>query len=151
ETNTATKDLVIYPSHYILKPNESRKVRISARTKEFPALEKPYRVTIKELPVSFREQGAEQGVYMAISYKTACYLLPQKPTARLKLSQAKIENNKLSLFVTNEGNAHQHLGNPIITLQDNLRKTLPIDIAAMQTRMSQENVHAGKGRRFVID
>lgn len=150
EENTATDDIVVYPTHFVLKAQGKRKVRVSVRDRNGIDSEKTYRVTIRELPISFDQEEKPSGIYMAIAYRTACYIRPPKPKVTLTLSEAVLENGNLSLTIRNDGNVHQHLHNVVVSLQDESGKPVDVDAKAALTVMNKENVHAGKTRRFVI-
>lgn len=149
ETNPSTDEMIAYPTHFILKGHQKRKIKVSFIGKLGNA-EKAFRVLIRELPVQLETKEQNSGLYMAVAYKTACYVTPRKVSPDIRIKNAKIEGENLVLTVVNQGTAHQHLGRVKLFFSSEKGEPIvvsPTDVAAV---MEKENLHAKHYRTFNI-
>jgi len=151
EDNQATDELVVFPSRFVLKGKTMRKIRVSYRGKKALSHEKTYRVIIREVPVSFDKEERLSGIYMAISYRTACYVKPVKSTPRLTLVDAVLKGTDLLLTLENRGNAHQHIKEPILEIKDGAGRGQRVDDEIVGRLLTNKNLHAGGRRSFSLD
>ena len=149
EENPETEQLVVYPSQFILKGHQQRKVKVSPRFRAGDT-ERPFRVVIRELPVRLEEKEETSGLYMTVAYRTACYVTPTRAKSKLTLEQAALDQDKLEVVVLNKGTAHQHLHGNQLEITDEQGRKHTIESAAVTSVMEKENVHAGHRRRFTI-
>lgn len=149
ETNPATEDLVVYPEHFILKGHQERKIKVS-HPAPLTGKEKAYRVLIRELPVQLEAKSQSSGVYMAIAYKTACYVTPKRGQPKIVLSSASFTTDGIHIEVSNKGSVHQHLAAAQLFFKDHTGETIAISPKEVTAVMDKENVHAGATREFLI-
>ena len=153
EIRSVTNDLVAYPSQFILKGNTYKKVRVVPRNprKEIP-LEKPYRVTIRELPISLEpvDPGTFR-IHHASAYRTSFYLQARKRQPDVEVLESSFEDGVLSLRLHNKGNAHIHLTEPRIELHTKDGKKITVTDLERLKGLEGENMHPQITRQFKVD
>jgi len=153
EVSAITDDLIAYPPQFLLKGNTYKKVRVVLKNpqRQVP-LEKVYRVTIRELPISLepREPGTFQ-LYQASAYRTSLYVEPSPAKPELEVLDSSFVNDVLSIRLRNRGNAHIHLSSPSFILSAADGQTIEIFDKEILKSIDGENMHAGIVRRFQLD
>jgi len=148
-----TEDLMAFPWQFILKGYTYKKIRVTLRNpqKRIP-MEKCYRVTIRELPISLEpSKPGTYFIYNASAYRTSFYVLPEKPKSELEIVESTFDGALLSVRIRNKGNTHIHLDNPIVILKTADGEEFEISNSEELAPMMGENMHAQITRRFQID
>lgn len=115
EVRTRTDDFTIYPEQLVLLPNEKRNIRLTWQGKINGNLESAYRIIATQIPVEFKEKkekATKAGVNLnfILQYVASAYVTPAKATAKIKVTSAEIKDGtKLTLVISNEGEAHKVL------------------------------------------
>lgn len=152
EVRVPTNDLVIFPSQFILKGNTSKLVKVGVRSKKPIKHEKAYRVTIRELPVSFEVDDDEKThVYMANAYRTSYYVLPRKKSSQLELRNAHFHDGVLNVRFENTGTVHDYFHNPSLSLTLDDGQTIEVDNETVMKSIAGQNMHAQSTRSFALD
>ncbi len=152
ELRKPSEDLVVFPSQFILKGKSSRRIKVGTRSREAVDKERAYRVTIQELPVSFElEKDDLSKVYMANAYRTSFYVQPADRKSTVAVTGGSWEESQLVVELTNSGNVHTHLREPILTLALRDGKQLVLENDDLLDPISGQNLHAGISRRFRLD
>jgi fimbrial chaperone protein len=145
---SATDDIVVFPGQFVLAPMQRRSVRVATRYTEKPAVERTYRVIVRELPVNLDGRSEQKsGVRLVTSYATAFYVRPLNPQSRLRLSAVVRQSDGLLFNIRNEGNAHSHLRKLTLIFSQGA-KTLRIDEPEQLPRFFNENLLA-RGERHI--
>ncbi|GAC1340009.1 MAG: hypothetical protein NVSMB23_09740 [Myxococcales bacterium] len=101
-----SKDLVVFPALFVMKPGEQRNLRIGALPTLFAPVERTYRLFIQELPPERRPQGA-LGVRVLTRVGIPVFLAPASaPVARSAIADLSVAGGKLSFTLRNGGNVH---------------------------------------------
>lgn len=101
-----SKDLVVFPTLFALKPGEQRNLRIGALAPLFAPVERTFRVFIQELPPAERPAG-EVGVRVLTRVGIPVFLAPVIPAAGSSvLADLSAQGGNLSFTLRNGGNVH---------------------------------------------
>jgi fimbrial chaperone protein len=98
-----TQDVVFFPSLLTLKPSETRRVRVGY-VKEAGALEKTYRIFVKELPPVDSRDSA--GVRVLTTMGIPIFVRPAKEVATATLDGLKHEGGRFQFALANTGTVH---------------------------------------------
>jgi fimbrial chaperone protein len=143
-----TNDIVVFPSQFVLPPTQRRSVRVAARYKEKPEIERTYRIIVRELPIDLDGQTTQKsGVKVLTSYATAFYVRPHNPQAQLHLTGVEHRPDGLLFKIRNEGNAHSHLRKLALIFTQGT-KTVRVDDPEQLPRFLNENLLARGERHF---
>lgn len=149
EKNSEAEDeFIIFPAQMVLKPHESRSVRIQWQGSGPVPVERAYRVIVEQVPVALRntpESGS--AIRIMLKFKAALYLRPKNPTIDIKVERFEQIDDQLRLYVRNEGTEHSLLKNAVLTLTTKNNQHLQFSGDALKN-LEGENVHAGALRIF---
>lgn len=152
EQRTPTEDLVIFPTQFILKGHATKRVKVVTRARKPLDAEKAYRVTIRELPVTFDIPEDELNrVYMANAYRTSFYVLPNKKSQAVKLVDAKMNEKTITAHFQNHGTVHTYLFDPELTLELDDGTTQKVDDPEILKVINGQNMHANMTRIFIFN
>jgi fimbrial chaperone protein len=144
----ATDDILVFPGQFVLAPTERRSVRLAARYKDKPDVERTYRVIVQELPIDLEGQTKQKtGVKLVTSYAIALYVRPNNPESRLLLTGVERRPDGLLFTIRNEGNAHSHLRKLTLRFTQGA-KMARVDDPKQLPRFLSENLLAGSERHF---
>lgn len=99
----SSDDLVFFPRIFTVEAGQERTVRIGLVAAPTDAVERTYRLFIRELPV------AESGQIMlrvAVQISIPVFVSPKDPTPKPEIVGVELRQGKLLLRVHNAGNAH---------------------------------------------
>lgn len=99
-----TDAVVFFPAMLVMKPGETRNVRVGAAV-SFGPVEKTYRIFIEELPPPQKPQTKSE-VRVLTRVGVPVFVAPVKELADRKLAGAAVEKGKASIDVQNTGNVH---------------------------------------------
>lgn len=101
-------ELIYFPRQFELQPSQKQVVRIARKTAS-DSVEHAYRLYFNEQPnlPSDGEQGGQ--LAMVVSFGVPVFIQPSSVTMNLLASPFKIEQQKLSFTLSNEGNVTQRL------------------------------------------
>lgn len=150
ETNSPAEDeFVVFPAQLVLKPHESRAVRVQY-TGSLPAAEKAYRLVAEQLPVDLADTPpAGSAVRFMLKFNAALYVTP--PAAKPQVTVVSAEpqaNGMLKLLLDNKGTAHAIINKPRLTVKAKGVDTILTDDALQS--LAGENMHAGARRIFFV-
>ena len=95
---------MIYPRQVILKPNESRSIRVKWLGDPEPETELPFRIIAAQVPVSFSENTQAEGgqITLTFRYEGNIYIVPPgaKPKLGIKSMKREVEIETVSETVT---------------------------------------------------
>lgn len=94
-------EFVVFPPLLVLAPNAERKVRIST-TAPFGTAEKPFRLTIQELPQAETPREANT-IRVLTRVSVPVFLLPPKAELRAEIQQPTIAGGHLTFVLKNLG------------------------------------------------
>jgi P pilus assembly chaperone PapD len=152
EIGEPTTDLIIFPTQFALKTKENRRVKVVSREKQPLDNEKCYRVTIKELPIQFKDDPGQQSqVYMANAYRTSFYLLPKGGKGSIKMINSKLEDTILSIQLENPGTLHTYTNNPVIALEFEDGEKVELESDDHFKEFTGQNLHAKMKRTFHLN
>jgi len=113
EKREATKKVQVYPSQFVLKGKENKKVRVRYMGKKLPDIEEVYRVIAKELDIDVSDKAvdAPEGkikaqVKMRFTYEGLLFV--KKPNSYPELTIDSIEelgNRAIKIVIKNSGKA----------------------------------------------
>lgn len=99
-----TKDLVVFPSMFALKPGQSRKLRVATQV-PFGAAEGSYRVIVEELPAPKTEAQAS-AVTMLMRMSIPVFLRTDSHSATPVIVEVAASAGELSFVLKNQGTRH---------------------------------------------
>ncbi len=147
----AESDFIVFPAQFVLKPHESRAVRVQWLGQVQPDAEKPYRLVAEQLPVALDgTPGAGSAVRFMLRFKVALYVSSGDVKSNVGVTGvAPASDKKLLLTLANKGTGHALLRNPVLRLKlaDGLEEKLA---GAALKPLEGENIHAGRERIFEI-
>ncbi len=148
----------IYPSQFILKPQQVQRVRIQWKG-DWKNLkqEKAYRIIIDGAPIENSRQEVKEGVSIGLNilktFVTSLYVKPKEAKPSLKIvgrSIDKIDGKKhLVLTFLNEGKAHVTFFAPQIALYDK-KMTYQFNADDIKKAIGTVIILAGQKRRCLI-
>ena len=153
EIRTRTSDFTIYPEQLVLLPNEKRNIRLTWQGKLNGNLESSYRIIASQIPVEFKEKKEntkKPGVSLnfILQYVASAYVTPPKAVAKIKVKSAEIKDgNKLSLILSNEGDAHKVLLPKALILKNDKDIVLKMEKVP---ELESNNMLAKTERAFVV-
>jgi fimbrial chaperone protein len=128
EERPDTAELAVYPSQFMLEPNETKSIKISWQGEESVPNEKSYRIIVEEVPVEFSAKSANKGaVRILINYVGSIYVNSSKTEGNLVLEKIEPAEDKkfLNFLFNNKGNGHAILKAPSIDLTAKAANNLP--------------------------
>lgn len=101
DVQSPTKDIIYFPRFLKIEKNESRVIRVAART---PAArnEKTYRLIVAELPD--RSTPKTTGVIFQFQFAIPLFVLPPNKIVKGKIMNSGVSNGEARTTVSNEGN-----------------------------------------------
>ena len=101
DVQSPTKDIIYFPRFLKIAKNESRIIRLAART---PAVrnEKTYRLIVAERPDRSTPKGT--GVSFQFQFSIPLFVLPPNKVVKGKILNSGVSVGKVRTTVTNEGN-----------------------------------------------
>ncbi len=119
----ATSDFTIFPHQLILKPKESRVVRITYVGPKKLIREVAYRVVAEQMPVDLKAKEIQAGARLKflIKYQTSVYVRPEGAKPQLKVESVRAlekegKDRELELVVMNDGLAHKILAGAVLRM-----------------------------------
>ena len=155
----------IYPRQVILKPNESRSIRVKWTGEAAPQSELAFRIIAEQVPVSFAEVQPIEGGQITLTYRYEgnIYIVPPgaKPDLAIKSMRRDFENENtteteagqefLVFEIENKGNRHTLLSKIELKLKRDENDSQPIILADDKLKgVAGENMLAGSVRIFRI-
>jgi fimbrial chaperone protein len=152
----ATNLFTVFPPQGIIAPGQKQNIRLVWKGPSNPTNELSYRIVAEELPVDFQPAKAEKAqshIQMLVRYKGTVYVRPKNAKPQLRvMSLAKtggVSGNSYELVITNAGNAHQGLRNPVLSLTDTQGHKTDLSADQLPT-VAGENILARHTRRFLV-
>jgi fimbrial chaperone protein len=140
-------DFVVFPAQIVLKPHESKAVRLQWLGPPSLAAERAYRVLAEQVPIVLHDTPQDEtGVRFLLRFKGALYITPAGAQPDVTVQRTENRPGALRLYLRNDGTAHTLLRNPVVHLALQGGRALDLAGAAVKP-MSDENMHAG-GERF---
>jgi fimbrial chaperone protein len=141
-------DFTVFPAQIVLKPHESKAVRLQWLGPPSLAAERAYRVLAEQVPIVLHDTPQDEtGVRFLLRFKGALYVTPAGAEPAVAVQRTESRPGALRLYLRNNGTAHTLLRNPIVHLALEDGRTLDLAGAAVRT-MGDENMHAGSERFF---
>ncbi len=144
-----TTEVTIFPPQMIIPSKEKRTVRVVWTGSGNLDSEKAFRVIAEQLPLSVGAKAKKQsGIQMMMRYMAALYVTPKDAAGKLSVQILKSDPKSMTLKVVNDGNAHQVLLDPVLTLKKGENKWT---LKAQDLKgLAGENVLAKSQRIFTI-
>lgn len=121
------KEFLIYPSHVILKPGDTRTIRVVWKGDKKLDQEKAYRLVASSLPLPVEapdkkegEEGLDVNIALGTRYVNSLYVTPKGAKSKIECRAAYLHPNEPGWVVVelqNVGNAHQFLEELSLQLQ----------------------------------
>lgn len=146
------KSFSVYPSQFVMPARSTVAVRVTWLGEENPDTEHAFRLVAEQLPVDFDAQPVNGAVRFLLTYRAALYVTPPKAQPKIDVSAfAPIASasNTLVFTLSNTGNAHTLVKEPVATLTDSEGHTTVLREDKLRT-LRGENVHAGSSREFEV-
>jgi fimbrial chaperone protein len=150
----APDDWIIYPEQIILQPRESQSIRLQWAGTATPTSEIAYRLIAEQLAIDLGKAKVEGGqVRLLVTYKASLYVVPPGAKGKISVvsaSPATIAGGGPALAVTlrNDGNRHQMLRAPTLTLTAGGRS---VTLTEKQLEgLAGENILAGVTRTLLV-
>lgn len=146
----AENDFIVFPAQMVLKPHESRAVRVQY-VGAAPSQEKAYRVIAEQLPVSLQDTpDAGSYVKFMLKFRAALYVTPKDAAPRVRVVSAAAQSGGvLRLELANEGAAHAVMQKSRLDVVFDGGRSLSLDAAGLKG-LEGENMHAGATRVFLL-
>jgi fimbrial chaperone protein len=101
----ATRDIVLFPTLFALKPGEERNLRVGTATPP-AANEKTYRLFIEELPGQTSESGTPGQVTIRTRLGIPIFIRPPKEVVAGRVEQVETRGGRLTFSIRNAGTVH---------------------------------------------
>lgn len=148
--NDAEDDFSVFPAQMVLKPHESRAVRVQYLG-EMPDAEKAYRVLAEQIPINLQDtQNAGSGVKFLLRFKAGLYVTPIGAKSHVVVSGVEKQENLVRITLNNKGTLHTLLREPVLRLETDAGETVTLDKDQIKP-MDSANMHAGIARSFDIE
>lgn len=145
-----TDSIEVFPSQFVLKPKAKRSIRIRPISSQPPNIEESYRVIVRELPIDFDNNNTEsKGVRLLTSYATAFYISPIEAFSNLIANHLSFDKNKVYFTLKNVGNAHTHLRDLKIMVEQKSTVTTITDTEELGGLLG-ENILSQSERKFEL-
>lgn len=151
ETNQPAADLfTVFPPQGTIAPGQSQSVRLVWTGAANLTNELACRLVAEELPVNFTPEKDQAQIKVILRYMAAVYVRPKNAKPKLQVTSfTQTVTNTFVMTVTNTGNAHQPLIDPVLTLTDARGQTQKI-AADQLLAVAGQNILAQHTRRFVL-
>jgi len=120
ENTESLKDFKIFPQSLLLKPNQSKSVRITYIGSKDLDKTKAYRIIFTEKPV--KDQNYSKDFKTLMQFRTSAFVSPKNSKSSIKLIQSKIEKDKIYLKFKNDANRYQSFQDISLNLIDGKNK-----------------------------
>jgi len=107
-----TADLIFFPKVLSINPHEERVIRAGLKVPPVKQ-EKTYRLFIKEEPQ--KRENAGTAVSIAVRFGVPVFAKPPRENLQGKITQAILDQGKLSIAVQNTGNVHFRIDSTQVT------------------------------------
>ena len=104
-TLAATRDIVLFPTLFSLKPEEERNLRVGTATPPGSS-EKTYRLFIEELPSQPGGTGTPGQVAIRTRLGIPIFIRPVKEVSAGRVAQLAVRDGRLTFAVRNDGTVH---------------------------------------------
>ncbi len=118
---TETQEIIFFPKIMTLEKNENKIIRAGIRIPA-TAKEKTFRLFIEEIPQPRKKEGAN--IAVAIRFGVPVFAKPLKEELRGEIGKLSMKNGKISVVVSNTGNAHFRITSVAINEKDAKGKSL---------------------------
>jgi len=150
------KDFLIYPAQLVLKPHESRSVRVQWVGNPNLKEEKAYRIIAEQLPVNLdRNKPHVSTVKFLVSYHGALFVTPQGLSNNVTLDFSGTTHDVtgkkyLEIVLHNRGTQHAMLRNLKLHIKDNKANVVTLSGEDQLKGITGEGILAGHRRQFMI-
>ncbi|MCH8314229.1 MAG: molecular chaperone [Nitrospinae bacterium] len=103
DTYGETKDLLVFPRVFKIKPKTERVVRVALRAKKTRSKEHTYRIFVEELPVAGRERIQVQ---ITLRIGVPVFISPSIGRDKWEIEGVGMEKGQVTVLVRNDGNQH---------------------------------------------
>lgn len=141
---TATRDIVLFPTLFSLKPGEERNLRVGMATPP-AAREKTYRLFIEELPSQAGESAPPGQVTIRTRLGIPIFIRPPKEVSDGRVEQVAVRDGRLTFAVRNAGTVHFLVQAVRVTGLDGSGETV------LETKLEGWYVLAGGTRLFDLE
>lgn len=144
----AEDDFSVFPAQMVLKPYESRAVRVQYLGL-MPDSEKAYRVLAEQIPITLQDtKDSGSGVKFLLRFKAGLYVTPTGAKSQVVVSSVEKQTGGVRLTLKNKGNLHALLREPVLYLETDSGNVVlqPDQIKPLDSA----NMHAGIMRSFDI-
>jgi fimbrial chaperone protein len=149
-TQKATNLFTVFPPQGTVAPGQSQSVRVVWKGDQNPAEELCYRIEAVELPISRAPEKSKAEIKVLLRYLGAVYVKPRNAKPKLQVTEfTRTETNTYQMVVTNAGNAHQSLKEPVLTLTDTQGRTAKVPPEQLGT-VAGQNILGHHTRRFAV-
>lgn len=147
---SAESDFIVFPAQMVLKPHESRAVRVQY-VGVAPQREKAYRVVAEQLPISLRDTpDAGSYVKFMLKFRAALYITPKGAAPGVRVVSATSQSGGLlRLELVNEGAVHAVMQKSRLDVVFDGGRSLSLDAGSLKG-LEGENMHAGATRVFLL-
>lgn len=149
EVNDETKEIQVFPPQMLLASGQKKSVRVTFKGNDKFSQEKSYRIIAQQVPVNLSTDKKKTGIKMLLKFQNALYIRNEDYKSQLKISEYEIKNNKLHVFVTNSGKAHQYLYNVNIKFKEG-KKSIDIPKEELE-KLEGQNILANTTRHFIFN
>ena len=149
------KNFTIYPAQMILKPRETKSVRIGWVGDATLKTEKAFRVIAEQLPVNLdKKKQGKNAVKFLVTYHTALFVTPPDVSHDVALdflgATKSAEGKKMiEIVLHNRGKQHALLRNLKLDLKDDKGNTVTL-LGEQLKRVTGEGILAEHRRRFLL-
>lgn len=149
----------IYPKQVVVQPGSYQTVRVQWRGPAVVDTEQAYRIEAKQLPLNFEPKEGGASLNILLVYRGTMYIVPEDITYDLSLVSVEPFTDtdgtrKLAIEMQNDGNTHQIMYEPQVTVSSYSSSGSLIDSVTLgQDQLkgfSGENILAGKRRIFLV-
>lgn len=149
----AEDDFIVFPAQLVLKPYESKSVRVQwlgkdKQTAPNSVTEKAYRVIAEQIPVNLKDTPQSgSAVRFLLRFKAALYLTPPNAKSDVVVQGVQVYPDSLRVTLANRGTRHTLLNKPALHLTLKNGEEMTVSGESLKP-LEGENIHANSSRFF---
>ena len=101
-----TRDIIVTPPIFTLRPQEKRIIRVSQRITDISDYEKAYRLYLQQISSNALEKDMQYGLRLIVNISIPIFIAPETVQKDFIWQLKKIDDHQLQLVIENKSNIH---------------------------------------------
>jgi len=117
EIRNPTEHFVIFPKSGMVKPGETKAIRVTYNGPSNIKSEMPYRIILNQIPLKTDEKIEDKAqIKYLMNFEASIYVTPEGVAPKIIVKSGKLIQNQLEVILQNKGTAHKILAKMEILL-----------------------------------